>query len=236
MERRRAACLRAGHAETFAELEQKSIHDRSTSERTLSALLIGVTRFFRDQHVFSDLATRLPSLHARRRRLNILCVACSDGQEPYSIAMLLADLGLLASSRILGIDRREDAIRAAHAGRYPLECASDIAADRLEAYTDLHAASDSIRIRPELRSVCTFVVADAFHLPLPAHERFDLILCRNLAIYLQPEASMQLWESLVQRLEPGGLLVVGKAERPSPCTPLVRTGPCIYQRGEGAPS
>lgn len=234
IDRRRAACLRAAHAASIAELAENTAADPHASERTLSALLIGVTRFFRDPHVFTDLEARLPSLHARRGKLNILCLACSDGQETYSLAMMLADQGLLSTSRITGIDRRQDAVRAAHAGRYPIESVPEISAERLAAYADLSSASGTFRIRPELRAICTFIAGDAFSLPIDQDDRFDIILCRNFAIYLQPQASLSLWETLSSRLAPGGLLVVGKAERPSIARPLTRVGPCIYRKPESS--
>jgi chemotaxis protein methyltransferase CheR len=234
IDRRRAACLRAARAENITELAQITASDVHASESTLSALLIGVTRFFRDPHVFNDLQTRLASLHARCGKLNILSVACSDGQEPYSLAMMLADQGFLSTSRITGIDRREDAVRAARAGHYPIESVPEIDADRLASYADVFSATGTFRIRPELRSICTFIAADAFDLPIHPAERFDLILCRNFAIYLQPQASRSLWDSLSDRLVPGGLLVVGKAERPSGARSLTRVGPCIYRKPESS--
>jgi chemotaxis methyl-accepting protein methylase len=60
---------------------------------------------------------------------------------------------------------------------------------------------------------------------------WDLILCRNMAIYLDPEAIRDLWVRLSRALRPGGILVVGRAERPSGAH-LRRLGPCIYAREE----
>jgi chemotaxis methyl-accepting protein methylase len=234
IDRRRAACLRAAHATSVTELAENTAVDALASEKTLSALLIGVTRFFRDPHVFGDLESRLVALHARRGSLNILSLACSDGQETYSLAMILASKGLLATSRITGIDRREDAVRAAHAALYPIEMHAEIPPHHAAQYTELLPSSRAFRIRPELRSICTFIAADAFHLPIHQDDRFDIILCRNFAIYLQPQASLSLWESLSSRLAPCGLLVVGKAERPSIARPLSRVGPCIYRNTESS--
>ena len=67
-------------------------------------------------------------------------------------------------------------------------------------------------------------------LTLPEPGTWDLVLCRNLAIYLQPEAASGLWRRLGASLRPGGLLALGKAERPTGASDLAAVGPCLYRR------
>jgi chemotaxis methyl-accepting protein methylase len=94
--------------------------------------------------------------------------------------------------------------------------------------SDLAGRPARMRVRAELRQRCRWARADAFD--LPESPSYDLILCRNVLIYLTPEAASELWSLLVGRLEPGGLLFVGKAERPSDELGLRRVGPFLYHK------
>jgi chemotaxis protein methyltransferase CheR len=98
---------------------------------------------------------------------------------------------------------------------------------------EVAAAPPPPRHRITLRAHCRWSVGDAFRLPpeVDGAGTRDLVLCRNLAIYLTPESAADLWERCLAQLRPGGLLVTGKAERPpAHIRPaLERVGPCIYR-------
>ena len=83
---------------------------------------------------------------------------------------------------------------------------------------------------PALRLAARWRTADVLAGPVPGP--WDLILCRNLAIYLQPDANARLWAGLESALRPGGFLVTGKAERPAgPAAARLRAaGPCVYRK------
>jgi chemotaxis methyl-accepting protein methylase len=84
------------------------------------------------------------------------------------------------------------------------------------------------RIHPDLRTIIQWRCGNVLGTPEPGN--WDLILCRNLAIYMQASAASRLWVRLVQCLRPGGFLVVGKAERPPSGCGLKLLAPCIYRR------
>jgi chemotaxis protein methyltransferase CheR len=200
-------------------------------ERGLSAVLIGVTSFFRDAAAFAALAAELDArADLRGRRLRVLSVGCSDGCELYSAGILLGERGLLDGAMLLGVDCRTQAVARASAGVYQEHVLHAVDAGRRQRWFE-PAGDGAVRIRDELVDRATWLVADAF--AVRSGSAADLLLCRNLAIYLRADAADVLWHRLVAALRPGGLLLVGKAERPPAAARLERIGPCLYRK-EGA--
>ncbi|WP_424134695.1 CheR family methyltransferase [Roseomonas chloroacetimidivorans] len=189
-----------------------------------SEITIGETFFFRDAGQFDALRdTILPNLIARRaeqRRLRIWSAGCSTGAEPYSVAILLRRL-LGAAHRewsitILGTDISEAALEAARQARFspwalrglgPAECAQD--------FLSLESGR-AWQLRPEHRGTVRFerqnllgLLDDSLPLGMTG---FDLILCRNVLIYLDREVVPQLVRALGSRLAPDGWLLLGHSE------------------------
>jgi chemotaxis protein methyltransferase CheR len=227
LQRRLPACLRALRAATVADARRAIDESPRLARAALSTILIGVTHFFRDADFFDHLAERvLPRLAGRCRRLRIWSVGCSDGPELYSVAILLADLGLLERCDLLGTDCRPDAVERARQGFY------DEAALRVipAAVRGRHMTCEGghWRVSQRLRDAAQWRAADVIALREPG--LWDLVLCRNLAIYLKPQAATGLWRQLEAAVRPGGVLALGKAERPGPAHQFTPLGPCLYRR------
>jgi chemotaxis protein methyltransferase CheR len=223
--RRMSACLRGAQAATDAVARERLEADPRRLEEMLDILLIGVTDFFRDPFVFEALEARaLPELLASRERVRVLSAGCSDGRELYSLAIALAARGALERGEFTGIDLRRSALRRAAEGRFPRPEGVD-----LRRFAGLfREEGDTLLSAPALRE--RFRWRRANLLEYSEEETYDVILCRNLAIYLRQDAGSALWASLAARLSPGGVLVTGKAEAPPPGLFLRRIGPCLYQR------
>ncbi len=238
--RRQAASLRALRAGSARDGAVALMRDAGAAERALSAVMIGVTSFFRDPRVFSTLRDHVRAMHRGRGPLRVLSIGCSDGSELYSLAILMKEDGLLRGSRLLGIDCRPAAIAKAQEGLYSAQAIEAIPADlRFKYFNPVNRSLQRcgkrqlLRISDRLRAACRWQVADAFTHGLGEDAgKHDVILCRNLAIYLTPAAAGELWSMLVSQLRPGGLLLVGKAERPTPevRSLLIRRSRCLYQR------
>jgi chemotaxis protein methyltransferase CheR len=230
LHRRLAACLRALRASDVRDAKAMLVRDESLVPTALSAMVIGVTSFFRDSSVFDYLTVHvLPYLRKAEKPARIWCAACSDGDELYSVAMLLEELGLLDGVYLLGTDCRSDAIRRARLGSYDANSVRDVPAPWLEKY--FVKAGNQYEISKKLRNVVQFRTADMVEICEPGW--WDVILCRNAAMYLRPESAGRLWERYEQILRPGGHLVLGKAERPVGSTRLSAVSPCIYRRDRG---
>ena len=179
-------------------------------------LLIHVTSFFRDTDVFAELEqTIIPALVDDRdpeAPIRIWVVGCSTGEEVYSIAMLcLERLGTIprpAKLQIFASDIDAEAVAAAREGLYPTTISSTVSAERLRRFFALE--DGGYRALADIRSVIVFAVQDV--LADPPFSRLDLLSCRNLLIYLRPEAQEKVINLFHFALCPDGLLLLGSAE------------------------
>lgn len=227
LKRRIPSCLRALRVDSINQICQTVDRQPDLLKPAISTLVIGVTSFFRDPQVFSALArTGLSEVLSRSSRPRIWSVGCSDGAELYSIAMLLAERGAVQRSVMLGTDCRTDAILRARAGCYDATALKAVPGEFVRRY--FKAENGQWQMHPFLRAMAQWRQGDAIYTSEPGS--WDLILCRNMAIYLQPTAAGQLWARLGEALRPGGILVTGKAERPYGAAKLRPVAPCIYQR------
>lgn len=179
-------------------------------------LLINVTSFFRDPKVFDLLAEKIiPDLvrqHAPEQSLRIWIAGCSTGEETYSLAMLfreaIADAKLNIRLQVFASDVDPDAVASAREGLYPETIAAEVSPARLAHFfsKDEHG----YRVMPELRAVVVFTVQDV--LADPPFSRLDLVSCRNLLIYLRPEAQAKVLSLFHFALCEGGILLLGNSE------------------------
>jgi chemotaxis methyl-accepting protein methylase len=235
LRRRLPACLRALRVGSLAQARSLLVRQPHLAGPALDALLIGVTGFFRDEAVFDGLLRRtVPDLLRRRRAeapsrsFRVWSAGCSDGAELYSVAMMLVELGELAPFGVdlVGTDCRPEALDRAAAGAFDPAAVKGVPPALLRRYFSFDG--ECYRVQRALRAAVRWRCADALAAPEPGP--WDLVLCRNVAIYLQPEAAAALWASLAAVLRPGGALVPGKAERPLGVAGIVPDGPCVYRR------
>jgi chemotaxis methyl-accepting protein methylase len=225
--RRVPACLRALRVdcEDAARARMETHPERIPS--ALNTVLIGVTSFFRDGPVFEALRSEaVASWHAHPGPIRVLSLGCASGAELYSVALLLAEAGLLARSDLLGIDCRQDAVASARAGLFTTEELAAIDAALRARYFE--PARSGWRIASPLARAARWEVGDATR-AIPAGP-WDLVLCRNLFIYLQHAVVDGMLRRIVASLAPRGFLVVGKAERPPAEFGLAALGRCVHRR------
>jgi two-component system CheB/CheR fusion protein len=192
------------------------LRDANELDQLSRDLLINVTGFFRDAPVFDFLETNvIPGLvrdHAPDRPLRIWVAGCSSGEETYSLAMLFREQ-IDASKRdiklqVFASDVDPDAVAIAREGLYPQSIEADVSPRRLAAF--FSRDDRSYRVSPELRSSVVFTVQDV--LADPPFARLDFVSCRNLLIYLRPEAQAKIASIFHFALREGGLLLLGNAE------------------------
>jgi chemotaxis protein methyltransferase CheR len=224
LSRRVPACLRALRASSAAQALDILCRRPALLAKALDALLIGVSSFFRDLSVFEQIREMvIPELLASREGLRVWSVGCADGAELYSVAMILADCGVLHASSLLGTDCRSAAVLRARQGTF------HVGAEVLPQETGGHLVrlrGHLVRVTPDLRGAVRFERADA--LSEPVEGLFDLILCRNMSIYLVRPAAEALWARLTGALSPCGYLVAGKAEQ-APIPGTVRVSRSLYR-------
>jgi two-component system, chemotaxis family, CheB/CheR fusion protein len=195
---------------------QSLIGDADERDLLAKDLLINVTGFFRDPAVFDLLArTTIPDLirnHAGGQPLRIWIAGCSSGEETYSLAMLfreqIAESGRDIKLQVFASDVDPDAVASARDGVYPQTIEAAISSARLAQFFTKERAG--YRISPELRAHIVFTVQDL--LADPPFSRIDFISCRNLLIYLKPEAQAKVVALFHFALREGGLLLLGGSE------------------------
>ena len=203
--------------------EYRALIDRGGGEereRLVSALTTNVTQFYREVHHF-DLLERsvLPDLIRRARgggQVRLWSAGCSSGQEPYSLAASILRLCPDAARhdiRVLATDIDLAILEEAKSGSYP-EAARRFPSVEHEArvFAKEGRTGSTWPVRPALKSLVTFRPLNLIG-SWPITGRFDVILCRNVAIYFDKPTQERLWARFAQSLEPGGHLLIGHSER-----------------------
>jgi len=239
IESRLGPVLQASGCTSFAELafKARSPENRSLQIAIIDAITTQETLFFRDKTPFDVLQYKvLPDLiDARARcngakRLRILSAACSTGQEPYSIAMTICetipDLHLW-DVNILGIDISNEAVRRASQGCYTShEIQRGMKPELLNKY--FQPNGKGWKIKDEVRAMVSFARRNLLQ-PLTDLGPFEIIFCRNVAIYFDAQTRRDLFFRLAERLTPHGYLFTGSSECLSDLGP--RFIPRNYCRG-----
>jgi two-component system CheB/CheR fusion protein len=180
-------------------------------------LLINVTSFFRDPKIFEFVADKIvPDLvrnHAPNSSVRIWIAGCSTGEETYSLAMLfreeIAKAKLNIKLQVFASDVDPEAVAVARDGLYPETIAADISQARLDRFFSKEEGG-GYRVLPELREAAVFTVQDV--LADPPFSRLDFVSCRNLLIYLRPEAQARVISLFHFALRQGGILLLGSSE------------------------
>ena len=218
LRRRIAVRMRACSVHTYAEYLALVERTPAEFERLTDALTINVTRFYRNPETWEYLRLRvLPELvRARQGQVRVWSAGCSSGEEPYTIAMLLAEACERAGrpewlDRVAvdatDIDRLS--MERAEAGRYAAAAVADTPADlRARWFT---AAGPELEIAPALQHRVTVRRLDLTK-EAPLRPAYDLILCRNVVIYFDKPMQERLFATFADALAPGGTLVLGKVE------------------------
>ena len=226
LQRRLSACLRTLKAGSFQAARQILAQNPELLPNAVSSLLIGVSEFFRDRDVFNALQKIITEdFAARQERIHVWSAGCSNGAELYSVAILLAEAGMLNRSFMVGTDCRQDAIQEAGSGIYRSCCVQQVTAPLLQKYFE--AFEGRWRVARQLRWNIQWKVRNL--LESLESGPWDIILWRNVAIYLEPASAEAVWKSLAKALSPGGILIVGKAERLPPSLGLSCISRSIYR-------
>ena len=195
-------------------------------ELLFKELLIGVTSFFRDPAAWEQLqGEAIPALLAGRPAGGVLrawSAGCSTGEEAYSLAIVFKEaLEQVKPTenftlQIFATDLDRDAIDKARQGFYPANIAADVSPERLHRF--FIKEENGYRVGKEIREMVTFATQNV--IMDPPFTKLDILICRNLLIYLTPELQKKLLPLFHYSLNPGGVLFLGSAETVSTFTDL----------------
>lgn len=224
IETRLAPIMKRLECNSFNDFYNKSRADRlkKLEQEIIDAITTNETYFFRDKSPFDLLQHKiLPDLIDRRTTragmpptIKIWSAACSFGQEVYSIAITLKELlgNDISKYRIsiVGTDISDDAVARSSYGLYnQFEVERGLPPHKLRLYFD--QADKGWRIKDELRAMVSFRKQNLFQ-SIAALGRFDIIFCRNVAIYFSQPDKVKLYEKLGSALAPDGYLLIGAQE------------------------
>ena len=208
----------------YLDFQKKAKADASKAieRKIIDAISTNETLFFRDTGPFQLLQhkilpelidARTPKAPGLKTSLKIWSAASSTGQELYSVAIVLQDLlGDLSkyAIKLLGTDISDAAVAQASSGKYnKFEIERGLARDKLAKYFTL--AGQTWKVNDQLRSMVNFRKLNLM-LPFVGLGKFDIVLCRNVAIYFTLEDRKKLFNKIAEILEPDGYLIIGSTE------------------------
>ena len=200
----------------------------------INCLTTNLTSFFREEHHFPLLAEALRALAGRSPRL--WCNAASTGEEPYSLAMCVAETlgtsGSGAGAKILASDIDTNVLAAAQRGVYPAD-ARGLSAERLKRHFLRGTGNNAgfIRVRPELARLIKFRHFNLMSPQWSLGEPFDIVFCRNVMIYFDAPTQRRVLERMHAAMRPGAQLFVGHSENFTDSRDLFQLrGKTVYQR------
>lgn len=200
--------------------------DLAEPRALLRDLLISVTQFFRDPEAFSALQdSAIPRLFERAREsksVRVWVPACATGEEAYTIAILLKEYqrrnNRTEELQIFATDIDRTGLEFARQGVYPQSVSEQVPEEYLTRYFRKHERG--LQTTKELREICIF--SEHSLLKNPPFSRIDLISCRNLFIYWEPELQNRILPLFHYALNPSGFLFLGPAENVTTTTELFR--------------
>lgn len=210
---------------------QRNAHER---QQAIDLLTTNETYFFREPRHFSFLAEQIIPKVEPDRTFRVWSAACSSGEEPYSVAMVLAERLGQRPWEILASDISTRVLEQARLGIYPIERAEKIPLPHLKSFClkGRGAQEGQFAIQEALRGRVTFRSIN-LNTPLPEIGQFDLIFLRNVMIYFNTETKRQVCMRLVQALRPGGHLCIGHSESLNGLDSSLRmVQPAVYRKDD----
>ena len=223
--RKRLSATRTKDYNEYLRFAQKQTDEL---DNLIDVLTINVSKFFRDTLTFEYIAARvLPAVVFEKKvsldhSMRVWSAGCSMGEEPYSIAILINELfkkeELNLDVHIFATDIDSKALTKAREAVYCFESIKNVKYELLKKYFD--AKDKSFELIPEIKDLVSFSAYDmldkkSYAPPESVFGTFDMVLCRNVLIYLNTEYQDLIFEKLYRSLAKNGYLVLGEAEIPS---------------------
>ena len=221
LKRRIAVRMRARGVHSFADYSRVLDGDADEYDRLLDALTINVTKFFRNPETWAALAPHLLECwRASAGAFVAWSAGCASGEEPYTVAIALADVvsrspspDRLARARVIATDIDRVSLERAQAARYPATAFSEMPAELARRWLGPTAPDGT---RAPVAAIRALVDVRRLDLtrerPPEAVAGLDLIVCRNVVIYFDRETQERLFQAFAQALKPAGVLLLGKVE------------------------
>ena len=231
---RLARRLRATGKSSFADyLDALEKNGGDEWERFVNSLTTNLTSFFREPHHFPIFAEHLRKL-GTRRPIRVWCSAASTGEEPYSIAITVAEtFGSNASHvSIMASDLDTNVLATAQKGVYPIERVDKLSPERLRKFflRGTGAQEGYVSVRPELKNMIQFQRINLLDQSYAVKGPLDVIFCRNVMIYFDKPTQYKILSRFAPLMQPDGLMFAGHSESFLHAADLFRSlGKTVYE-------
>lgn len=212
--RRLFSRMNATQISDYLEYQKFLLSSPEERDKLKNALTINVTKFFRDPEVFDILKKEiLPEILKRNTRIRIWSAGCSSGEEPYSYAILLSEIGLLRKDidgLIYASDIDMEILKKAREGVYERASLDNLSESQKKRHFTLRK-DGKYEVKPQIKEKVRFQYHDLMS-GTPLLRNFDLISCRNVTIYFTEKQKDDLARVFHQGLVPGGFYIMGMSE------------------------
>ncbi|MGB8623846.1 MAG: protein-glutamate O-methyltransferase [Paracoccaceae bacterium] len=189
-------------------------------QKMISALTTNVTRFHREEHHYRHFGEQvLPALLKRAAsggRIRLWSAACATGEEAYGLAFRILEKAPNAPDmdiRILATDIDPPALAIAEAGKYSVEALAPLGKEMIQSFFDpVDDAASQMKVGASPRRLITFRRLNLIR-AWPVRGPFDVVFCRNVAIYFDSDTQAGLWQGFADVMAPNGALYIGHSER-----------------------
>jgi len=202
--------------DNFSIFKQKILNSKELFEELFLDISVNITTFFRNPEVYTQIKSIFKENLKDNNSFKIWCAGCSSGEEPYSIAILLKELGYLDKSIIYATDINKVIIEFAKNGLYSKQRYTEFKNNYKQSFNNnnldnyFNINNDFISIKDEIKEKVLFFTHN-----LVENEKIDdfqVIICRNLLIYFNKNLTIQVYDLFDKSLEKNGLLILGKSE------------------------
>ena len=215
LRRRVAVRMRARGVDSYDDYATLLDKDAGEYDKLIDTLTINVTKFYRNRETWDAITQSvMPNLMQRQAgHLRCWSAGCASGEEPYTLAILIAEhkrkQGPAATlPRIDASDFDRRSLERASVGQYGDAAFEELPTELTQRY---FTGQSPKSIKPEIRSMVRFIRHDITREPAP-NPPYDLVMCRNVLIYFDRETQERLVSGFIDALNPGGYLVLGRAE------------------------
>ncbi|MCG8502215.1 MAG: protein-glutamate O-methyltransferase CheR [Firmicutes bacterium] len=210
MKRRIESLIKKNNSENFDHYIQVLKSDRALFNEFINYLTINVSEFYRNPEQWEVLEKEvIPFLLTRSKTLKVWSAACSTGEEPYSLVMLLTKFFSLSAIEIIATDIDKEALAKAQIGLYNRKSLENLPKDKILKF--FTSEGDFYKIKDEVKKCVTFSQRNLLKDAYPSG--CDLIVCRNVLIYFTEEAKVDIYDRFGKSLKPEGVLFVGSTEQ-----------------------
>ena len=210
MKRRIDALIKKNNFEEYHDYVRALKQNTTLFNEFINYLTINVSEFYRNPDQWEVLEKEIfPMLLSKKKNIRIWSAACSTGDEPYTLVMVLNNLLPLSSIKILATDIDMGALEKAQNGIYSSKSVENLPLEFQKKY--FNVVGDSFRVKDEVKNCVEFKQHNLLRDPYPTN--IDLIVCRNVLIYFTEEAKVDIYKKFNMALNNDGLLFVGSTEQ-----------------------